>query len=229
MFLKKIYHILMLLQKKRSTHFFFDSLLPKNYFAGNLKQDSTLERFRKNRSYIEEINTELEARYKAITQKGLPKKSKDLGSFNLPVSIGTLSVDNALLDLGASINIMPLAMLRKISDLEVQPTKMQLHLVDRSIKYPYGMVGDVLVKVDKFIFPVDFVIVDMKEDEEVPLILGRPFMKTARIIVDVDKGELQLRVQEEEVTFNLFYGLKNFNAGGNAYKRMQQREFFTLK
>ena len=70
---------------------------------------------------------------------------------------------------------------------------------------------------------------DMKEDEEVPLILGRPFMKTARIIVDVDKGELQLRVQDEEVTFNLFYGLQNFNAEGNVYRRMQQREFSTLK
>jgi len=54
---------------------------------------------------------------------------------------------------------------------------------------------------------------DMKEDEEVPLILGRPFMKTTRIIVDVDKGEIQLRALDEEVTFNLFYGLKNFNAG----------------
>ena len=120
-------------------------------------------------------------------------------------------------------------MLRKIGNLEVQPTKMQLQLADGSIKYPYGVVEDVLVKVDKFIFPVDFVIVDMKEDEEVPLILGRPFMKMARIIVDVDKGELQLRAQYEEVTFNFFYGLKNFNAGGNAYKRMQQREFSTLK
>jgi len=86
-------------------------------------------------------------------------------------------------------------------------------LVDKSIKYPYGVVEDVLVKVDKFIFPVDFVIVDMKEDDEVPLIIGRPFMKTARIIVDVDKGELQLRAQDEEVTFNLFDGLNFFCRG----------------
>jgi len=154
----------------------------------------------------------------------LPKKSKDPWSFNLLVFIGALSVDNALLDLGANINLMPLATLRKIGDLKVQPTKMQLQLVDRSIKYPYGVVEDVLVRVDKFIFPVDFVIVDTKEDEEVQLILGIPFM-----IVDVDKGELQLRVQDEEVTFNLFDGLKNFNAGGNVYRRMQQREFSTLK
>jgi len=125
-----------------------------------------------------------------MNKKGLPKKFKDPGSFNLPVSIGVLSVDNALLDLGTSINLMPLEMLRKIGDLDVQPTKMQLRLADRSIKYLYGVVEDVLVNVQKFIFPMDFVIMDMKEDEEVPLILGRPFMKTARIIVDVDKGEL---------------------------------------
>jgi len=75
------------------------------------------------------------------------------------------------------------------------------------------LVEDVLVKVDKFTFLMDFVMMDMKEDEEVPLILGRPFMKTARIIVDVDKGELQVRIQDEEVTLNLFYGLKIFNAG----------------
>ncbi|XP_068481082.1 uncharacterized protein [Phaseolus vulgaris] len=115
-------------------------------------------------SYIEERNIELEDRYNVIIRKGLPKKFKDPGSFNLPVSVGALFVDNALLDLGASVNIIPLTMLKKIY---------------------------VLVKVDKFTFLVDFVVMDMKEDEEVPLILGRPFMKTARIIVDVDKGELQ--------------------------------------
>ena len=163
-----------------------------------MKQDSTLERFQKNKSYIEERNIKLEARYNAIVQKGLPKKSKDLGSFNLPVSIGNLSLDNSLLDLGASINIMPLEMLRKIGDLEVQPTKMQLQLADISIKYPYGVVEDVLVNVEKFIFHVDFVIMDMKKDEEVPLILDSPFMKTATIIVDVNKGELQLKAQIQE-------------------------------
>ena len=75
------------------------------------------------------------------------------------------------------------------------------------------MVEDVLVKVDKFIFPVDFVIMDMKKDEEVPLILGIPFMKTARIIVDVDKGELRVKAQNEEVIFNLSDDVNKCNAG----------------
>ena len=177
-----------------------------NFFVGNLKQDSTLKRFQKNESYIEERNIELEDRYNAIMQNGLPKKSKDLGSFNLPMSIGTLFVDNALLNLGASVNIIPLAMLKKISNLEIKTTKMTLMLVDRVTKYPNGVVEDVLIKVDKFTFHVDFFVMDMKEDEEVPLILGRPFMKTVRIIVDVDKGEFQVITQNEEVTLNLFYG-----------------------
>jgi len=68
---------------------------------------------------------------------------------------------------------------------------MTSQLADRSIKYPYGIVEDMIVKVDKFLFPVDFVVMDMEEDAEVPLILGRPFMKTAKVIIDVDKGNLR--------------------------------------
>jgi len=81
------------------------------------------------------------------------------------MSISALPVHNALLDLGASINLIPLAMPKKIGDLKIKPTKMTLQLADRVTKYPYGVVEDVLVKVDKFIFPVDFVIMDLKEDD----------------------------------------------------------------
>jgi len=126
---------------------------------------------------------------------------------------------NALLKLGASINLIILEMLKKIGDLEVQSTKMQLRLVDKSIKYPFGVVEDVMVKVDKFTFPVDLFIMDMKEDEEIPLILDRPFKKTARIIIDLDKGECQVRSQDDVVTFNLFYGLKIFNVGGECIQK----------
>jgi len=72
-------------------------------------------------------------------------------------------------------------MLKKIGDVEILPTRMTLQLADRSIKYPHGIVEDLLVKVDKFYFPVDFVIIDIEEDVEVPIILRRPFMKTAKI------------------------------------------------
>ncbi|XP_068461559.1 uncharacterized protein [Phaseolus vulgaris] len=120
-------------------------------------------------------------------------------------------------------------MLKKIDDLEIKPTKMTLKLADQVSKYPYGVVEDVLVKVDKFTFPVDFVVMDMKEDEEVPLILGKPFMKTGRIIVDVDKGALQVRTQDEEVTLNLFGGLKNFKAGEECVQKDATKGVFHLE
>ncbi|XP_073120556.1 uncharacterized protein [Henckelia pumila] len=77
---------------------------------------------------------------------------------------------------------------------EVKATTITLQLADRSITYPRGIVEDVLVKVNKFIFPADFVILDMDKDEETPLIFGRPFLATARALIDVHKGELTLRV-----------------------------------
>jgi len=77
------------------------------------------------------------------------------------------------------------------------------------VKHPYGAVEDVLMKVDKFRFPIDFVILDMKEDKEVPLILDRPFMKSVKVIVDVDKRELRVRSQDDEVRFNLFDDVNN--------------------
>jgi len=162
----------------------------------------------KKRRFSEEI-VELEAGCSATIQKSLPQKSKDPGSFKIPVTIGTLPADKALLDLGASINLMPLSMLRRIGDLEVKPTRMTLQLADRSLKNPYGVAQDVLVKVDKFIFPVDFVVMDIEEDIEVPLILGRPFMKTAKVIIDVDDTKLKVRVQDDEVNFNVFEAMQH--------------------
>jgi len=104
---------------------------------------------------------------------------------------------------------MPLSMLKKIEGLEVKPTMMTLQLVDRSIKIPKGVVEDVLVQVDKFTFPVDFIILDMEEDIEVPLILGRSFMKIAKVIIDVDGGKLKIRDQKEEVNFKMSEGICN--------------------
>nr|KYP47399.1 hypothetical protein KK1_031013 [Cajanus cajan] len=104
---------------------------------------------------------------------------------------------------------MPLSMLQRIGEVEVRPIRMTLQLANRSIKYPHGVVEDLLVKVDKFWFPVDFVVMDMEEDSEVPLILGRPFMKTAKVIIDVDDGKLKVRVQDDEVNFNVFEAMKH--------------------
>ncbi|KAL5548894.1 hypothetical protein UlMin_004125 [Ulmus minor] len=114
----------------------------------------------------------------AILQRKLPPKLKDPGSFTIPCTIGDFEFDKVLCDLGASINLMPLSIFRKLGLGEVKPTTVSLQLADRSIKHPRGIIEDVLMKVDKFIFPADFIVLDMEEDREVPLILGRPFLAT---------------------------------------------------
>ena len=103
---------------------------------------------------------------------------------------------------------MPLSICRKLGLGEMKQTTISLQLADRSIKYPRGIIEDVLIKVDKFIFPADFVVLDMEEDEEVPLILGRPFLATGRALIDVQKGELTLRVNKEEVMFNIYQAMR---------------------
>ena len=86
----------------------------------------------------------------------------------------------------------------------MESTRMNLQLADKSTISPYGVVKDMVVKVDEYLFPVDFVVIDMKEDRDIPLILGRPFMKTARMMIDVDNEIMKVRVQDKEVAFKLF-------------------------
>ncbi|GKA80215.1 reverse transcriptase domain-containing protein [Tanacetum coccineum] len=114
-----------------------------------------------------------------------------------------MDVCYALADLGASINLMPLSIWKKLSLPELTPTRMTLELADRSITYPKGLAEDVFVKVGKFHFPTDFVVVDFEADPRVPLILGRSFLRTGRALIDVYGEEITLRVDNEAVTFNL--------------------------
>nr|GEW95960.1 reverse transcriptase domain-containing protein [Tanacetum cinerariifolium] len=109
----------------------------------------------------------------------------------------------ALADLNASINLMSLSVWNKLSLPELSLTCMTLELADRSISRPVGVAEDVSVKVGKFHFPADFVVVDFDADPRVPLILRRSFLKTGRALIDVYEGELTLRVGNKAVTFNL--------------------------
>jgi hypothetical protein len=144
----------------------------------------------------------------AVLQQKLPPKLKDPGSFTIPCTIGKLSFDKCLCDLGASINLMPLSVFKQLGLPDPKPTSISLQLADRTITYPRGIVEDVLVKVDKLIFPADFVILDFEEDKKIPIILGRPFLATGRTLIDVQKGELTMRVQDQNVTFNVFRAMK---------------------
>ena len=144
----------------------------------------------------------------AILQQKLPPKLKDPGSFTIPCTIGNVSFNKCLCDLGASINLMPLSVFMTLGLPDPKPTNISLQLADRSVTYPRGIVEDVLVKVDKLIFPADFVILDFEEDKSIPIILGRPFLATGKTLIDVQKGELTMRVHDQNVTFNVFKAMQ---------------------
>ena len=144
-----------------------------------------------------------------MLQSKIPQKIKDPGSFTIPCSIGTKYSGKALCDLGASINLMPLSVFKQLGVGECRPTTVTLQLADRSHAYPEGKIEDVLVKVDKFIFPVDFIVLDFEADKDVPIILGRPFLATEKTLIDVKKGELTMRVNDQQVTFNVLDAMKS--------------------
>ncbi|GJY18567.1 reverse transcriptase domain-containing protein [Tanacetum coccineum] len=139
----------------------------------------------------------------AMLLKKLPEKLGDPGKFLIPCNFPGMNVCHALADLGARINLMSLSFWKKLSLPELTPTRMTLELADRSITHPKGLAEDVYVKVGKFHFPTDFVVVDFEVDPRVPLILGRSFLRTGRALIDVYGEEITLRVDNEAVTFNL--------------------------
>nr|GEX34614.1 reverse transcriptase domain-containing protein [Tanacetum cinerariifolium] len=139
----------------------------------------------------------------AMLLKKLPEKLGDPGKFLIPCDFPGMDVCHALADLGASINIMPLSIWKKLSLPRLTPTQMTLELVDRSITHPKGVTEDVFVKVGKFHFLTDFVVVDFKADPRVPFILGRSFLRTRHALIDVYGEEITLRVNDVAVTFNL--------------------------
>ncbi|XP_061373069.1 uncharacterized protein LOC133315459 [Gastrolobium bilobum] len=121
----------------------------------------------------------------AIIQKKIPPKLKDPGSFSISCTIGNVHVGKALCYLGASINLMPLSFAKSLGITELKSTLLLLQLANRSIKKSEGVVEDVWVKVNDYIFPADFVVLEMEADNEVPYLLGRPFLATTRVLIDV--------------------------------------------
>ncbi|GJS75680.1 retrovirus-related pol polyprotein from transposon TNT 1-94 [Tanacetum coccineum] len=176
-----------------------------------------------NKIKIEKLSlVKLNARCSVVLQNELPPKEKDPGSFVLPCVIGNTTVSNALADLGASISVMPFSMFKRLGLGNPRPVNMVIEMVDRSIQSPKRIVENVLVKIHKFIFPVDFVILDIVEDNKVAIILGRPMLATAHTRIDVFGGKISLEVGKEQVIFNAnegatpiivspVYVIQNFN------------------
>ncbi|GKC79553.1 reverse transcriptase domain-containing protein [Tanacetum coccineum] len=152
---------------------------------------------------LELANTPLNENCSVVLLRKLPEKLGDPGKFLIPCDFSELEDCMALADLGASINLMPLSVWKMLMLHELVPTCMTLELANRSVAYPAGIAEDVFVQVGKFTFPADFVVVDYDVDPRVPLILGRPFLRTARALVDVHGEELTLRVGDEKLIFNV--------------------------
>uniref|UniRef100_A0A1S3ZK82 Aspartic peptidase DDI1-type domain-containing protein n=1 Tax=Nicotiana tabacum TaxID=4097 RepID=A0A1S3ZK82_TOBAC len=139
----------------------------------------------------------------AVVTRPIAEKLSDPGSFTIPCTIGNFAFAKGLCDLGASINLMPLAIYKRLGIGRARPTSMLLQLADRTVKRPFGILDDVLIQVGKFVFPADFVILDYKVDEEIPIILGRQFLATGRVLIDCETGELKMRLNDKEITFNV--------------------------
>ncbi|GKE41198.1 hypothetical protein Tco_1464603 [Tanacetum coccineum] len=131
----------------------------------------------------------------------ISQKEKNLGSFTLPCFINNICFDNALVDLGASVSVMPLSTYLNLGLGELAHTRLTVELADRTVKYPKGIAENVLVGIGKFTFLIDFIILDMPEDFKAPLILGRQFFSIARAKIDVYKKKITLRVGEEKIIF----------------------------
>ncbi|KAM1313119.1 hypothetical protein ACFX2F_017187 [Malus domestica] len=140
----------------------------------------------------------------AVLLHKLPPKKKDPGSFTISCTIGNCDFSSALIDLGASVNLMPYSVFKRLGEGELKPTSSIIQLADRSITYPRGVIEDVIVKVDNLYLPADFMVLDMDEDLTTPIILGRPFLATARTLIDVEAGTLTFRVENQTVVFKLF-------------------------
>ena len=145
----------------------------------------------------------------AIIQSKSPVKYKDPGSPTISVNIGGTCIDKALLDLGASVNLLLYSVYKQLGLGELKPTNITLSLADRSVKIPKGIVEDVLVKVDKFYYPVDFVVLDTEPiasgPNHVPIILGRPFLATANAIINCRNGVMQLTFGNMTLELNIFH------------------------
>ncbi|KAK4399223.1 hypothetical protein Sango_1397800 [Sesamum angolense] len=147
----------------------------------------------------------------AILQRKLPPKCKDPGTFTIPCKIGLIGIKRAMCDLGASINVMPLSIFESLHVGPLKETGVVIQLADRSVVYPEGVLEDVLVQVNELVFPADFYVLDMREDNSpnsTSILLGRPFLKTARTKIDVHAGTLTMEFDGEIIRFNIFYSMR---------------------
>ncbi|XP_057723951.1 uncharacterized protein LOC130939902 [Arachis stenosperma] len=140
----------------------------------------------------------------SFAERKLPKKMPNPRSFLIPCTIRNIIFEKVLCDLGSSIKLMPLTVMKKLEIQEVQPTRIALKMADKSRKQAYGLLENVLVKIGELFFPTDFVILDMGEGTDESIILGRPFLAIGRALIDVKRDKLVLRLHEDRTVFKVF-------------------------
>ncbi|GJY32755.1 reverse transcriptase domain-containing protein [Tanacetum coccineum] len=152
-------------------------------------------------SVVEIAITTVNAECSAIILNKVPEKLEDPGKFLIPCALQELDRTNALADSGASINLLPHSIYKQLGLGALKPTRMTLELANRSVTHPMGIAEDVVVRVDGFTFLADFVVVNFEPDPRVPIILGRPFLRTAKALIDLYEEKLTLRVGSDELVF----------------------------
>ncbi|GJX79653.1 uncharacterized mitochondrial protein-like protein [Tanacetum coccineum] len=193
----------------------YDEKELKRLQVNSTKFATSLRRLFKKKSRIEEkIKATMHMHCSGILKDDLPLKEKDPGSFTLPYSINNMHFDKALADLGASVSVMPYSTFTNLGLGKLAPTKLIIELADKTVKRLEGIVENVSVGIDKFVFPVDFIVLDMPEDIKFPLILGRPFLSVAHAKIDVFKRKFALRIGNDKIVF------KSDNPTNNIIKKV---------
>lgn len=192
-------------------------------FCEAFKQILVYEKFMKEllsrkRKLNYDENIALEKEYNAIIQRKVPPKLTDSGRFSTPCSIGLLTIVYALCDLGVSINLILLFMMRNSNCGKPKLTRMTFKLANFSITYPHRFLKYVLVRVDNLLFPTDFVILHMLEDYEALLLLGRLFLATYKALINMELGELILRFNKEKVVLNVLEAMKHHKENHRCYR-----------
>ncbi|CAM8919943.1 unnamed protein product [Rhodiola kirilowii] len=148
----------------------------------------------------------------AVIQQKVPPKCGDPGTYTIPCTIGNIRIENCMLDLGASINVLPFSIYSCLKIGPLKPTGLTIQLADRSCKQPEGKIEDVLVQVGKLVFPADFYVLKMENGgptNHAPILLGRPFLKTSKMKIDCGSGMPSMEVEGEVFSFDIFRAMKH--------------------
>ncbi|CAM8917024.1 unnamed protein product [Rhodiola kirilowii] len=166
-----------------------------------------------NRRRSDRYDQELMSRnVSAVIQRKVPPKCGDPGTYTIPCTIGNIRIENCMLDLGASINVLPFSIYSCLRIGPLEPAGLTIQLADRSCKQPKGKIEDVLVQVGKLVFPADFYVLKMENDgptDHAPILLGRPFLKTSKMKIDCGSGMLSMEVEGEVFSFDIFRAMKH--------------------